>query len=466
MDFFSYRDGRLACEDIDLATLATHTGTPTYVYSAGTLALHYDRLVAAFRDLDPLICFSVKSCPNVHILRTLVERGSGLDVVSGGELHRARLAGCPMDKVVYAGVGKTDEEIRDALGFGAASDDGGSGGAGGTGGAGGGGGVPIFNIESEPEFQTIAGIARSLGVTATAALRVNPDVDPKTHAYTTTGKKETKFGVDLERARAFFRRFGHEKHLRLTGIHLHIGSPVSETGPYVQAVTKTLALIDELAAEGMNVDTLDLGGGFAADYQTGASPAASDYAAAIVPLLRDRAARARGAAGGGGGLRFILEPGRSIAANAGVLLTRVLYVKESGTRKFIVCDAGMNTLIRPALYGSFHFIWPVTAADAHIPEVRTERPALPGLEPCDVVGPLCESGDFLAKDRPLPPLARGDLLAVFGAGAYGMSMASRYNSHPLPAEVLIDGDRARTVRRRETYADITRHEDVADELAV
>jgi len=454
MDFFSYQDGRLACEGVDLASLATRTGTPTYVYSASTLALHYDRLAAAFREIDPLICFSVKSCPNVHVLRTLVQRGSGLDVVSGGELHRARLAGCPMEKVVYAGVGKTDEEIRDALGFGAGGGAGGGARSEGEGGR----GVPIFNIESEPEFQTIAGIARSLGVTATAALRVNPDVDPKTHAYTTTGKKETKFGVDLERARAFFRRFGHEKHLRLTGIHLHIGSPVSETEPYVQAVTRTLELIDDLAREGMKIDTLDLGGGFAADYQTGASPAAADYAAAIVPLLRSRA--------GEGGLRFILEPGRSIAANAGVLLTRVLYVKESGRRKFIVCDAGMNTLIRPALYGSFHFVWPVTVADAHVPPARTERPPLEGLEPCDVVGPLCESGDFLAKDRPLPPVARGDLLAVFGAGAYGMSMASRYNSHPLPAEVLVENDRARIIRRRETYADLTRHEEGTQEVPV
>ncbi len=447
MDFFAYRDGRLACEEVDLPSLAAQVGTPTYVYSAGTLGLHYDRLAAAFAELRPLICFSVKSSPNLHVLRTLVERGSGLDVVSGGELYRARLAGASMSKVVYAGVGKTDAEIRDALGFGAAAVGGGTGG--------GEGGVPLFNIESEPEFQTIAGIARSLGVAARAALRVNPDVDPKTHAYTTTGKKENKFGVDLERARAFFRRFGQEKHLRLTGLHLHIGSPVATTEPYVEAITKTLGLIDELAGMGMRVDTLDLGGGFAADYQTGASPAASDYAAAIVPLLRERVK---------GGLRIILEPGRSIAANAGVLLTRVLYVKESGARKFIVCDAGMNALMRPALYGAFHFIWPAAVAEGHVPPARTERPDVPGLGVCDVVGPLCESGDFLAKDRALPPLARGDLLAVFGAGAYGMSMASRYNSHPLPAEVLVRGGTAAVVRKRETYEDIVRHELEAEEI--
>jgi diaminopimelate decarboxylase len=455
MDFFAYRDGRLVCEDVDLAALAAQSGTPTYVYSAATLGMHYDRLAAAFAELSPLICFSVKSSPNLHVLRTLTERGAGLDVVSGGELHRARLAGVPMGKVVYAGVGKTDAEIRDALGFG-------------VGGAAGGGGVgavrhadyeaadvPLFNIESEAEFQTIATIARSLGVVAKAALRINPDVDPKTHVYTSTGKKESKFGVDLDRARSFFKRFGHEKHLRLTGLHLHIGSPVATTAPYVEAVTKTLALMDELAAAGMRVDTLDLGGGFAADYQTGASPAAADYAAAIVPLLRERVK---------GGLKIILEPGRSIAANAGVLLTRVLYVKESGPRKFIVCDAGMNALIRPALYGSFHFIWPATVAEGHVPPTRTERPELPGLEMCDVVGPLCESGDFLAKDRLLPPVARGDLLAVFGAGAYGISMASRYNSHPLPAEVMVRGGTATIVRRRETYEDIVRHEVEGEEI--
>ena len=447
MDYFAYRDGRLACEGVDLASLAARTGTPTYVYSAGTLELHYDRLAAAFAELSPLICFSVKSSPNLHVLRTLVARGAGLDVVSGGELHRARLAGAPMSKVVYAGVGKTDAEIRDALGFGEMD--------GGRGTGGGEGGVPLFNIESEPEFQTIAGIARSLGVAARAALRVNPDVDPKTHAYTTTGKKENKFGVDLERARAFFRRYGQEEHLRLTGLHLHIGSPVATTEPYVEAITKTLGLIDELEGMGVRVDTLDLGGGFAADYQTGASPAAADYAAAIVPLLRERV-RA--------GLRIILEPGRSIAANAGVLLTRVLYVKESGTRKFIVCDAGMNALMRPALYGAFHFVWPVTVAEGHVPPARTQRPDVPGLEVCDVVGPLCESGDFLAKDRALPPVGRGDLLAVFGAGAYGMSMASRYNSHPLPAEVLVRGGAAAVVRRRETYEDIVRHEMEAEEV--
>jgi diaminopimelate decarboxylase len=452
MDHFRYDDGRLFCESIDLAQVAAQAGTPVYVYSAATIRLHVERLAGAFRELDPLICFSVKSCSNLAILKLIVGLGCGLDVVSGGELHRARLAGVDPAKVVYAGVGKTDDEILDALGHGA-------------------GGPPghpsfgaaherigLFNIESETEFQTIASIARSLHTSADACLRINPDVDPKTHVYTTTGKKENKFGVDLDRARAFFRRFGTDKHLRLTGLHLHIGSPVYDTEPYVQALTKALGLIDELAGAGYRVSTLNLGGGFAADYQTGLAPAASEYAAAIVPLLRDRVAR--------GELKIVFEPGRTIAANAGVLLTRVLYTKESGPRKFIVCDAGMHTLIRPSLYGSFHFIWPAAVADQHVPTRREEHPHLPGLEVCDVVGPICESGDFLAKDRELPLVARGDLLTVFGAGAYGMSMASRYNSHPLPAEVLVDGSSATLVRRRETYADLVSHELVTEDIPI
>jgi diaminopimelate decarboxylase len=439
MDHFSYRDGRLFCEEVDLTALAARAGTPLYVYSRATLRLHYERLTEAFAPLRPLICYSVKSCSNLHVLRVLAELGCGMDVVSGGELHRTRLAGVPASKVLFAGVGKTDEEIHEALGaapHGAtASPD----------------AEPIgtFNIESEAEFQTIAAIARQLGVSTRAALRVNPDVDAKTHAYTTTGKAENKFGVDFRRAREFFERFGRHPNLRLTGVHIHLGSPIYTTDPYVEGVERTLALIDELERAGFRIDTLDVGGGFAADYETGKALPAAEYARAIVPLLRERVER---------GLRIIIEPGRTISANAGVLLTRVQYVKHSGQKKFVVCDAGMQTLIRPALYGAFHFIWPATVADQHVPERRAEKPDLPGLEPADVVGPICESSDFLAKDRFLPPVARGDVLAVFAAGAYGISMASRYNSHPLPAEVLVDGARARIIRRRETYDDLVAHE--------
>lgn len=441
MDLFQYEEGRLRCEGVDAVELADRFGTPLYVYSRATLEGHYDRLATAFAELRPLICYSVKSCGNVHVCRVLVERGAGMDVVSGGELERAWLAGCPMERVVYAGVGKTDAEIRAALDGRFGLLEGPS--------AAGRGSIGYFNIESEPEFENVARLAREAGVPARGALRVNPDVDPKTHVYTSTGKKETKFGVDLSRAARFFERYGRDEWLTLDAIHLHIGSPVYETGPYVAAIEKTLRLMDELEAKGFRVRTLDLGGGFGADYETDRSPMASDYARAIVPLLRDRV---------GKGLRIILEPGRQISANAGVLLTRVQYVKEGPGKRFVICDAGMQTLIRPALYGSFHFIWPATPRREHVPDRRAEKMEMPGLSACDVVGPICESGDFLAKERALPPVKRGDVLAVFTAGAYGMVMTSAYNTQPLPAEVLVEGEKARLIRRRTTVAELVRGE--------
>jgi diaminopimelate decarboxylase len=449
MDHFLYHSGRLRCENVDLVELAKRVGTPTYVYSRATLTHHYRRIAEAFAPLKPLICYSVKSCSNLHILRVLADAGSGMDVVSGGELHRARLAGCPPERIVYAGVGKTAEEIADALGE---PDDDVT-------------GSPVtdnhapigmFNIESEQEFQTLAHVAESLNRRTTAALRVNPDVDPMTHKYTTTGKAENKFGVDLRRAREFFKHYSGHSHVRLSGIHIHLGSPIATTAPYVEAINRVLGLIDELSRDGVIIDTIDLGGGFAADYRTGQSLAASDYAAAIVPLLKPRVDSAR--------LKVIIEPGRFISGNAGVLLTRVQYIKSTTQKKFVICDAGMHTLIRPALYEAFHFIWPCDVAPQHEPpdsaagDVRTDQLDLPGLERCDVVGPICESADFLCQNRMLPPVARGDLLAVFTAGAYGMSMASRYNSHPLPAEVLVDDERASVIRQRETYADLVQHE--------
>jgi len=437
MDSFHHSPrGQLLCEGIPAADLAERFGTPSYIYSRQTLEDHYDKIARAFADLKPLICYSIKSCSNIHICRVLAARGSGMDVVSGGELERAVLAGTSASKVVYAGVGKTDAEIAAALKA----------------------GIGYFNIESEPEFEIIAATARRVGVRSHAALRINPDIDPHTHAYTSTGKKESKFGVDIQRAVAFFERFGRDECLKLDALHLHIGSPVYSTEPYVGAIRKALDLMDELARRGYAVSTLDVGGGFGADYETDKSPLATDYAAAIVPLLRDRVKK---------GLKIILEPGRSISANAGLLLTRVLFVKDGwGTtsegkavpKKFVICDAGMNTLLRPSLYGAFHFIWPVQVAENFNPPRRGDI-RMPGLELCDVVGPICESGDFLAKDRMLPPVKRGDLLAVFAAGAYGMSMASTYNSQPLPAEVLVEGDGARVIRARQTMGEL-----LADEL--
>jgi diaminopimelate decarboxylase len=425
MDWFQYKDGQLFCEEVNLDELAQQVGTPLYVYSRRTMEEHYDRIAQAFKAVDPVICYSIKSCGNIHLCKLLAQRGAGMDVVSGGELFRAQQSGVPMSKVVYAGVGKTDPEIRAAIEA----------------------GIGYFNIESEAEFVNIASIARQMNRTCHGALRVNPDVsDPRTHAKTTTGKKETKFGVDIERARHFFASYGKDPHCRLTAIHLHIGSPIYSAEPYVLAIRKAMDLIDELRGQGYAIDTLDMGGGFAADYETGKSPSALDYASQIVPLLAPFHAK---------GGKIILEPGRTIAANAGVLLARVQYIKLGGKKKFVIIDSGMHHLVRPTLYDSFHFIWPTNVAPQHVPAKRSsELSDMPGLETCDIVGPICESGDFLAKDRPLPPVARGDLLCVFTAGAYGMVMASNYNAVPRPPEVLVEGKSFRLIRRRETYQDL------------
>lgn len=425
MDAFEYRDGALWCENVAADELARRFGTPLYVYSRATFVDHYERLRAAFAAVDPLICFSIKCCQNIHVCRLLAERGSGFDVVSGGELFRALQAGADPAGIVFAGVGKTEQEIHEA--FDAR--------------------IGLFNIESESELAQLVQLAAGRGLVASAALRVNPDVDPHTHRYTTTGRKETKFGVDLERAAEVFRRFGREKAVRLRGIHLHIGSPVNDVTAYARSVERGLVLIDALRRDGFEIDTLDMGGGFGALYRGDEAPAWSAYARAVLPLLEGR------------GLRVILEPGRTIAANAGVLLARVLHVKQSGEKRFMIVDASMNELIRPALYGAYHFVWPVAARE-FVPRSRGSEQPFSGLAPCDVVGPVCESGDFLAQDRPLPPVNPGDLLAVFSAGAYAMVMASQYNSRPRAAEVLVDAGDARCIRRRETYEDLVAPERV------
>ncbi len=443
MDHFLYRDGQLGSENGPVSLSAQDVGTPVYIYSKATLLTHYQRIADAFAPLNPLLCYSIKSCGNVNLVRLLVNAGSGMDVTSGGELYRALKAGCDPQKIFFAGVGKTDKEITEAL----------------TASRGGefqhsafsiqnSSGIGWFNIESEEEFWNLDKIAGKLGKTPNAALRVNPDIENKsqTHAKTFTGKKETKFGVDIDRAAAFYRAAAKAQHARLNALHLHIGSPIKITAPYVDAITKGLALIDELAADGILINTLDIGGGFAAFYEGTEAPSAADYAAAIVPLLQSRAAA---------GLKIILEPGRSISANAGILLSTVQYTKQGGAKKFIIADAAMNDLIRPTLYESYHFIWPAAAAT---PPNRTSTLRTDNDEKVDVVGPICESGDYLAKDRYLPPTHRGDLLAIFSAGAYGMAMASNYNARPRAAEVLVDGDSYTLIRKRETYEDLLRGE--------
>lgn len=430
MDHFQYRDGVLFCEDTPMSAIAEQVGTPCYVYSKQTFLDHYTAIKSAFAELDPIICYSIKSCGNVHLVKLLAEQGCGMDVVSGGELFRAQQGGADMNKIVYAGVGKTDAEIEMAINA----------------------GIGWFNIESEAEVENIAAIAQRLGKPAHGALRINPDVaDARTHAKTTTGSKETKFGVDIERARRFFHTYGKSEHLVLDAIHLHIGSPIYSPEPYVKAIAKALELIDELRAEGFTINTIDIGGGYAADYETGASPAYADYANAIVPLLKPFK---------DGGGTVILEPGRTIAANAGILLTQVQYIKQGGSKKFVIVDTGMHHLIRPTLYEAWQFIWPTSVPPELVPPARSKSLDLPGLEVSEVVGPICETGDYLAKDRPLPPVGRGDLLAVFSAGAYGMVMASHYNTMPNPPEVLIDGETIEIIRRRETYEDLVAAERV------
>ncbi len=425
MDYFAYRDGELYCEDVRVREIADALGTPTYVYSSATLKHHYQQTATAFSELDPVICYSIKSCQNLHIIRLLVEQGAGMDVVSGGELYRALKAGADPSRIVYAGVGKTDHEINEAIDA----------------------GIGWFNVESEAELAHLIEIAGGRRQTVQAALRVNPDVDPRTHRHTTTGKKETKFGVDLERARRVFDTFGRDPHVKLCGLHLHIGSPVNTVEPYVEAIEKALGLIKGLREDGFAIDTLNIGGGFGAHYEAQEAPSMSAYAEQIIPLLRGR------------GLQLVLEPGRSIAANAGILLTRVIYIKHGGGKRFVIVDAAMTDLIRPALYDAYHFIWPVGPGGAFTPPQRGRDLRLPGTVKVDVVGGVCETGDFLGRDRQLPPVRRGDLLAVFSAGAYGFVMASHYNSRPNAAEVLVNGPKFRTIRRRETYAELVAPEE-------
>lgn len=421
MDAFNYIDGSLHCEGVSVADIAANVGSPVYIYSSETLRDHYRKLASAFGELDLLVCYSIKSLGNLSILKLLASEGSGFDVVSGGELARAQAVGADLSKIVFAGAGKTDKELTEALTA----------------------GIGYFNIESEMELYNLARLAAATGTHARAALRVNPDVfDPKTHAYTTTGKKGTKFGVDIDLAADLFARFGKNDHVSLEGIHLHIGSPIYSPAPYVAAITKTLLLIDQLRESGFEISLLDIGGGFAADYEDGKSPSASDYAAEIVPLLKDK------------GLRVVIEPGRHIACNAGILLTQTQYTKSGGGKNFVIVDAAMTDLLRPALYESEHFVWPAQLADgAAVPTKAIAYEAENGVK-VDVVGGVCETSDVLAYGRTLPKMERGDLLAVFSAGAYGFVMSSQYNARPRAAEVLVEGDTYRVIRPRENYDDL------------
>ncbi len=442
MDHFRYISGRLHAEGIAADTLADALGTPLYVYSQQTMLDHVTRFRAAFAEIDPLLCYAVKACSNLGVLRRLVGAGMGMDVVSGIELERAWLAGCPMDKVVFAGVGKSDDEIRAAL-DGRVSplrDRAGELNAGDPAAR---GPVGVLNTESRSELERIAAVAAELGVRARVAIRLNPDIDAGAHDHTTTGRAGDKFGVPADQAIALCADFRGHPDVEIAGFHVHLGSPIYKPDPYLQAIDRLTGLIDRVESEGTTVTHLDLGGGIGADYETGQTPPFTTFAEAMIPRVRPLVSR---------GVRIALEPGRTIMANAGVLLVTVRHVKRQGGRRFVICDAGMNALIRPSLYGAKHFIWPTQVEHGLEPTYR--RFEAPGVEPCDVVGPVCESGDFLARGIHLPEVRRGDRLAVFAAGAYGMTMASTYNDQVLPAEVLVDADRATLLRPRQSPAEL------------
>lgn len=421
-DFF-YRDGVLHCEDVSLDDLAAHHGTPLYVYSAATIRGHFRRLNSALDGLDRRICYAMKANSNLAILDLLAREGAGFDIVSGGELFRVLKAGGRADLCTFAGVGKTREEITYALRE----------------------GVYSFNVESEAELVVINEVAGQLGLKAPVALRVNPDVDAQTHKYISTGKSHNKFGIGIDRILGVYEQAAALPNLELRGIQTHIGSQILETAPFVEAIRKLEPIVRELKAR-HGIKFFSIGGGVGIIYR-GALKSGSpvwwengadsnritfdNYAAALKPVLQ------------GLGLKILLEPGRSLVGNAGVLLASVLYVKQTPAKTFVITDAGMNDLIRPALYEGHHEIVPL--------QQPGEGAA---LEPVDVVGPVCESGDFFAQDRPVSDLASGDRLAVLSAGAYGFVMASNYNSRRLPAEILVDGGGAEVVRERQTWDDL------------
>ena len=430
MHSFHYRDGHLFCEDVDLTVAAEKFGTPLYIYSAGTVLDHYTRLDAALAPLDHLICYAVKANSNRAILKLLADAGAGFDIVSGGELFRALKAGADPGKCTFAGVGKRREEIEYALDR----------------------GVYSFNVESEAELDYINEIASGKSQRAPIALRINPDVAAETHAYISTGKSENKFGIGLDRAAQIYERASKMPGVAIRGVQMHIGSQITEAKPFAAAIEKIAPLVRELKSK-YKIQFFSVGGGMGIIYRRAlesgsgtwwhehdGEPSAfsvRDYANTIVPPLREL------------GVRILVEPGRFLGGNAGALLTRVLYIKETGRKKFAIIDAGMNDLIRPALYESYHQIVPVVQ-----PSMSRNK-----TEKMDIVGPVCESGDFFAQDREMPELRPGDLLAVMSAGAYGFVMASNYNSRPLPAEALVRGDQVTRIRKRQTIEDL-----VGDEI--
>ncbi len=421
MDHFLYRDGALYAEDVRISEIAAAVGTPFYVYSTATLLRHFKLFDDALVGTDHLVCYAMKAASNQAILKTLAQAGAGMDVVSGGEYLRAKAAGVPGDKIVFSGVGKTADEIRTALT----------------------GGIRQFNVESEPEMEVINAVATELGVVAPITVRVNPDVDAKTHAKIATGKSENKFGIPISRATEVYAHAASLPGLEVIGIDVHIGSQLTELEPFELAYTKVAELTEQLRAEGHNIRRLDLGGGLGIPYtrSNDAPPLPLEYGALIKKTL------------GHLGCEIEIEPGRLIAGNAGLMVSKVIYVKSGEGRDFLILDGAMNDLIRPAMYEAHHDI------------VAVQEPAA-GVEqqPYDIVGPVCESGDTFAKQRNMPPLAPGDLIAFRSAGAYGAVMASEYNTRPLIPEVLVNGDQFAVIRERPSFDEIINRDTIPEWL--
>ena len=422
MNHFEYRNGEMFAEGVPLQRIAKEVGTPAYVYSLATLKRHYQVFDRAFAKVPHIVCFSVKANSNLALLRTFAKEGSGFDIVSGGELFRALKAGGDPKKIVFSGVGKKQDEIEYALRA----------------------EILMFNVESEDELVALNDIARGLGKKAPISLRVNPDVDPQTHPYISTGMKKAKFGVEIKKSVEVYKKAASLPNVDVVGVDCHIGSQLTSLSPFIDALARVREYLDRvlvgsLQKEGAQIRYLDLGGGLGINYNDETPPQPEEYARAIIDGLE------------GLDITLILEPGRVIVGNAGILVTEVQYVKENDAKRFVIVDGGMNDLIRPALYGSYQAIQPV---------LKTEAETIIA----DIVGPICESGDFFAKDREIGRPQRGDLLAVMSAGAYGFTMASNYNSHPKAPEILVDGDKYYIVRKRESLEDLINGEVIPAEL--
>lgn len=417
MHLFEYKNGQLHCEKAPIAEIAKKVGTPFYLYSYNTLVRHFTVFEKAFEGIPHMVCYSAKANSNLALLRLFVNLGGGVDVVSGGELYRAIKGGADPKKIVFSGVGKREDEIEYALKA----------------------GILMFNAESSQELRVINEVAGRMGKKAPISIRVNPDIDPKTHPYISTGLKQNKFGIDIVRAPMAYRMAAQLPHLEVMGIDCHIGSQLVEVEPFLEALRKLKRLVEDLRKEGMRIKYLDLGGGLGITYEDEEPPHPVEYASSILEVVR------------GFDCTLILEPGRVIVGNAGVLVSKVLYIKENEEKRFVIVDAGMNDLVRPSYYGSYHQILPVKE------EAREEVVA-------DVVGPICESSDFLAKGRRIPRLEAGELIAVMSAGAYGFSMSTNYNSRPRVAEVLVRDEQIFVIRQREDYEDLVRGEEIPEFL--